>query len=182
MLQILSFSSRFRRFEMHIFSIIRSPPRIFFISTGPCYIIWTYRNKRISDIFRIIITKNVMLRRSHRRCSLKKFCKFHKKTLASESLFEVSVKNQRNIWILFKLFEKWLTYKIRRFWMVFNFFWFCLIRLQAWRSATFLKRDSNTYFKEHLRTTASEWISFKNKKEQRAVSGEALVQSQQLRH
>ena len=35
-------------------------------------------------------------------------------------------KKQKNIENLLKLLEKWLTYKLRRFWMVFNFFWFCL--------------------------------------------------------
>ena len=39
---------------------------------------------------------------------------------------KVSVKSQKNIDNLLKLLEKWLTYKLRRFWMVFNFFWFCL--------------------------------------------------------
>ena len=38
----------------------------------------------------------------------------------------VLVKNQKNIRNLFKLLEKWLTYKLRRFWVVFKFFWFCL--------------------------------------------------------
>ena len=35
-------------------------------------------------------------------------------------------KAKKNIDNLLKLLEKWLTYKLRRFWMVFNFFWFCL--------------------------------------------------------
>ena len=35
-------------------------------------------------------------------------------------------KVKKNIDNLLKLLEKWLTYKLRRFWMVFNFFWFCL--------------------------------------------------------
>ena len=38
----------------------------------------------------------------------------------------VLVKNRKNIRNLFKLLEKWLTYKLRRFWVVFKFFWFCL--------------------------------------------------------
>ena len=38
----------------------------------------------------------------------------------------VLVKNQKNIRNLFKLLEKWLTYKLRMFWVVFKFFWFCL--------------------------------------------------------
>ena len=33
-----------------------------------------------------------------------------------------SVKNQRNIWLLLELLEKWLSYKLRRFWTVFKFF------------------------------------------------------------
>ena len=37
---------------------------------------------------------------------------------------KVSVKNQKNIRILLKLLDKWLAYKLRRFWEVFNFFWF----------------------------------------------------------
>ena len=39
---------------------------------------------------------------------------------------EVSVKILKNIRILLKLLEKWLTYKLKRFSMVFNFFRFCL--------------------------------------------------------
>ena len=39
---------------------------------------------------------------------------------------KVSVKNQNNIRILLKWIEKWLTYKIQTFWIVSNFFWFCL--------------------------------------------------------
>ena len=39
---------------------------------------------------------------------------------------KVSLKNQKNIRTLLTLPEKWLTYKLRRFWMVLNFFWFCL--------------------------------------------------------
>ena len=35
---------------------------------------------------------------------------------------KVSAKNQKNIWTSLKLLEKWLIYKLRRFWMVFNFF------------------------------------------------------------
>ena len=41
-------------------------------------------------------------------------------------LLNVSVKNQKNIWILLKLLERWLTYRLKRFWMVFKFFQFCL--------------------------------------------------------
>ena len=39
---------------------------------------------------------------------------------------KVSVKNQKVIQNLLKLLEKWLTYKPRRFSMVFKFFWYCL--------------------------------------------------------
>ena len=39
---------------------------------------------------------------------------------------KVSVKNQRNIWNLLILLEKWLPYKPRGFWMVSKSFWFCL--------------------------------------------------------
>ena len=45
----------------------------------------------------------------------------------SESV-KVSVKNQNNIGNLLKLLEKWLAYKVSRFWMVLTFFWFCLTR------------------------------------------------------
>ena len=38
---------------------------------------------------------------------------------------KISVKNQKTIWLLLKLLEKWLTYKVTRFLMVFNSFWFC---------------------------------------------------------
>ena len=39
---------------------------------------------------------------------------------------KLPVKNQKNIRNLFKVLEKWLIYKLRRFWMVCNFFWFCV--------------------------------------------------------
>ena len=39
---------------------------------------------------------------------------------------KLPVKNQKNICNLFKVLEKWLIYKLRRFWMVCNFFWFCV--------------------------------------------------------
>ena len=39
---------------------------------------------------------------------------------------KVTVENQKCIGNLFELLEKWLTYKIKRFWMVFKFFRFCL--------------------------------------------------------
>ena len=39
---------------------------------------------------------------------------------------KLPVKNQKNIRNLFKVLEKWLIYKLRRFWMVFKFFWFCV--------------------------------------------------------
>ena len=38
----------------------------------------------------------------------------------------VSVKNQSNIGNLLKFLERWLTYKLRRFWIVFKYFSFCL--------------------------------------------------------
>ena len=38
----------------------------------------------------------------------------------------VSVKNQSNIGNFLKFLEKWLTYKLRRFWIVFKYFSFCL--------------------------------------------------------
>ena len=38
-----------------------------------------------------------------------------------------SVKNQTNVGLLLELLEKWLYYKLRRFWIVFKFFRFCLI-------------------------------------------------------
>ena len=37
------------------------------------------------------------------------------------------MKNQTNVRLLLELLEKWLYYKLRRFWMVFKFFRFCLI-------------------------------------------------------
>ena len=39
---------------------------------------------------------------------------------------KVSLKNQKNIRTLLILPEKCLTYKLRRLWMVLNFFWFFL--------------------------------------------------------
>ena len=36
------------------------------------------------------------------------------------------VKDQNNVRLLLELLEKWLSYKRRRFWMVFNVFWLCL--------------------------------------------------------
>ena len=35
---------------------------------------------------------------------------------------KISVKNQKNAWLLLKLLGKWLSYKLRRFWMIFDFF------------------------------------------------------------
>ena len=46
----------------------------------------------------------------------------------SKSL-KVSAKKQKYIANLFHLLEKWLIYKIRRFWIIFKFFGFCLSRL-----------------------------------------------------
>ena len=39
---------------------------------------------------------------------------------------KVSVRNQKNICNLLKLLEKLLTYKLRRFWLILNFFSICL--------------------------------------------------------
>ena len=39
---------------------------------------------------------------------------------------KVSMKNQKEIGNLLAFLEKWFTYGIRRFWMVFKFFWFGL--------------------------------------------------------
>ena len=36
--------------------------------------------------------------------------------------WKFSMKNQKNVRLLLKLLEKWLAYKIRKFWMVFNCF------------------------------------------------------------
>ena len=33
---------------------------------------------------------------------------------------KISVKNQKNVWLLLELLEKWLSYKLRRFQMVFK--------------------------------------------------------------
>ena len=35
-----------------------------------------------------------------------------------------SVENQKNVQLLLELFEKWLCYKLSRFWIAFNFFVF----------------------------------------------------------
>ena len=40
-------------------------------------------------------------------------------------MVKISVKNQ-NVRLLIELYEKWLSYKLNRFWVVFNFFWVCL--------------------------------------------------------
>ena len=40
---------------------------------------------------------------------------------------KISVKNQKNVRLLLELLEKWLSYRLRRFQMVFKLFWFCLI-------------------------------------------------------
>ena len=39
---------------------------------------------------------------------------------------KLQYKTKKNIENLLNLFGKWLTSKLRRFWVVFNFFWFCL--------------------------------------------------------
>ena len=41
-------------------------------------------------------------------------------------LVKFSVANQKNVLLLFKLLEKWLTYKFRVFWLIFNFFGVCV--------------------------------------------------------
>ena len=84
-----------------------------------------YKNNQICDIFRIIITKHVMLKRSHRRCSVKKcskkFWESHRKTPVLESPFN-KVTSLRVV------------------------------------SCEICEIFKITYFKEHLRTTASECL------------------------
>ena len=59
---------------------------------------------------------------------------------------KVSVKNQKNIRNLLEMLEKWLTYKLRKFWMVFNFFWFCLT-LSVPEKFDFWDANKSTNFK-----------------------------------
>ena len=41
-------------------------------------------------------------------------------------MVNISVATQNKIQNLLKLLGKWLNYQLRRFWIVFKFFWFCL--------------------------------------------------------
>ena len=75
---------------------------------------------------------------------------------------KVSVENQICIGNLFQLLEKWLNYKIRRFWMVFEFFRFCL-------SLSVAQKLKNSIFQmpiitqtlniNNLRTTSAKFIN-----------------------
>ena len=61
-----------------------------------------------------------------------------------------------------KLVENWLTYKLKRFWMVFNFFWFCLTlsvpeNLKTWIfEIPVITQDLNI---NNLRTTSAKSIN-----------------------
>ena len=50
----------------------------------------------------------------------------HAQWFPGSERIKFSVKKQKNVWYLLQLLEKWLPYKLSRFWMVFNFFLFCL--------------------------------------------------------
>ena len=54
--------------------------------------------------------------------------------------------------------------------MVFNFFFVLLNKVAGLKVCNFFKRDSNTYFKEHLRTTASECLMNIIQKQEGAAS------------
>ena len=54
--------------------------------------------------------------------------------------------------------------------MVFNFFFVLLNKVAGLKVCKFFKRDSNTYFKEHLRTTASECLMNIIQKQEGAAS------------
>ena len=79
----------------------------------------------------------------------------------SESV-KVSVKNQNEIGNLFQLLEKWLTYKIMRFWIIFNFFRFCLSRLVLEKLTNYIIKMpiiTKNFYINNLRTTSAKPIT-----------------------
>ena len=73
---------------------------------------------------------------------------------------KVSLKNQKNIVNLLELLEKWLTYKLMRFWIVFNFFFLILFspfntekieKIDLWDASNY-KKNINI---NDLRTTST---------------------------
>ena len=75
---------------------------------------------------------------------------------------KISVKNQKKVGLLLELFEKWLSYKLRRFWMVLNIFLILLDpfstgkieKLDFWDSSNFITLNINNY-----RTTSEKSIN-----------------------
>ena len=75
---------------------------------------------------------------------------------------KLPVKNQKNIRNLFKVLEKWLIYKLRRFWMVCNFFWFCVtlsVPLKIKNSIFEMPIILQTLNINNLRTTSAKSIN-----------------------
>ena len=75
---------------------------------------------------------------------------------------KVSVKNQKNNGNLLILLEKWMTYKLRGFWMFLNFFWFCLIlsvRENMQNSIFEMPIITQTLNINNLRTTSAKSIT-----------------------
>ena len=81
---------------------------------------------------------------------------------AGSERVKVAVQNQKNIRNLLKLLEKWLTYKLRRFWMILKLFWFCLTLSipEKWKNSIFempiIPQPVNI---NNLRTTSPKSIS-----------------------
>ena len=75
---------------------------------------------------------------------------------------KISVKNQKKVGLLLELFEKWLSYKLRRFWMVLNIFLILLDpfstgkieKLDFWDSSNSITLNINNY-----RTTSEKSIN-----------------------
>ena len=86
----------------------------------------------------------------------------HAQWFPGSKRIKFSVKNQKNLWYLLQLLEKWLPYKLSRFWMVFNFFLFCLTlsvpeKLKTWIfEIPVITQDLNI---NNLRTTSAKSIN-----------------------
>ena len=75
---------------------------------------------------------------------------------------KVSAKNQKNIGNILILLEKWMDYKLKWFWMVFEFFWFCLtlsVRDKLKKSIFEMPTITRILNINNLRTTSAKSIN-----------------------